>query len=565
MYERQSVFADIQDPLWPPTAVRPSAEAIEGYRREGQWRAEHFLTDLHRHRRERPGEIAVIGYRADGTTETLSWSRYADQVEQFASALRALGVGPGQVVAVQLPNWWETSALILAVMRTGAVVAPVTAALRGRELEKLLAQLRVTVMVTVGEWYGYDYAGALAEMAERLPHLRHRVVAGRDAGPGEMDFQDHFQRTPWAQQYPMPLDEPVDPDQVALVLFTAGTTGEPKGVLHTSNTMSAAAGAIVGEERISGSEASYTPHSLTSILSITVSLVSPVLSGSRAVLFDKWAPGRIAEIVAEARVSIITAAASFIDMIVRSAVAAGNDTSSLRYLFSEGAPIPPKLVREVYEELGVALRATYGMTELSVGTWTRPSDPPDWAAHSDGRPGPAAEIDLRADGEVSKANPAVLYVRGAGVCVAYVGLDTGAVEILCDRDDGWLDTGDLVVPDGRGGIRHVGRVADRIGDGFMIPVVDVEAQVLEHPAVAAVAIVGYFDAVGKETGCAVIVAAGPPPTLEQLRTYLTAQGMAEAYQPTRLEVVPVLPRNANGKVLKRELRQRVQEQSGHPA
>src|SRR6185312_4844750 len=97
-----------------------------------------LLADLERHRRERPDRIAVVGYRANGPTESLTWARFAEEVERFASALRALGVGPGQVVGIQAPNWWETSALILAVMRTGAVVAPVIAALRSRELEKVL-------------------------------------------------------------------------------------------------------------------------------------------------------------------------------------------------------------------------------------------------------------------------------------------------------------------------------------------------------------------------------------------------------------------------------------------
>jgi cyclohexanecarboxylate-CoA ligase len=328
--------------------------------------------------------------------------------------------------------------------------------------------------------------------------------------------------------------------------------------------MSAVASGMIAEEGFGVGEVCYTPHSLTHILSISVSIVVPLLSGCRMVLFDTWDPDRIAEIIDAEQVTVVSAAAVFVNGIVKSLIATGSDASSLRYLISGGEAIPPKLVRDVYKALGVPLRAAFGMTEIPVGTWTRATDPPDWAAQSDGRPGPAVEFDLRADGEISRAEPASLYVRGAGLCLAFVGRDSGAVEILADRDDGWFNTGDLVVPDGRDGIRHVGRVADRIG-GLMIPVADVEAQLLEHPAIAAVAVVGYLDADGRETGCAVVVADGTPPTFDEMRAYLTAEGMTETFQPTRLEVVPVLPRNPNGKVLKRELRTWVQQRAGVPA
>jgi cyclohexanecarboxylate-CoA ligase len=442
---------------WPPAAIRPSTETVEKYC--GLWHTQHLLADLDRHRGERPDKTAIVGYHADGPAETLTWARYAEEVERFASALRALGVGPGQVVGIQAPNWWETSALILAVMRTGAVVAPVIAALRSRELERAFAQLRATVVVTIGEWEGYDHAAALAEMAGRLPYLRHRVVIGRAAGVDEISFEEHFRRASWVDQYPMPLGDEVDPNRVALGLFTSGTSGEPKAVLHTSNTLAAASADMMAEEQERDKEglklseqAAYTPHNLTHIMSITVSIIMPLLTGGRAVLFDAWAPGRIAEIIQEAQVTMLAAASFFVDAIVKATTAAG----------------------------------------------------------------------------------------------------------------GWFNTGDLVVPDGRGGIRLVGRAADRVGGALMIPIADVEAQLLEHPAIADVAVVGYLDAEGQETGCAVLVSAGTAPTLDEVRAYLTAEGMTEFYQPTRVETMDVLPRNANGKILKRELRTWVQQRTGTP-
>jgi cyclohexanecarboxylate-CoA ligase len=195
------------------------------------------------------------------------------------------------------------------------------------------------------------------------------------------------------------------------------------------------------------------------------------------------------------------------------------------------------------------------MTETGVATITRSDDPPDWAAHSDGRPVLSVELDLRSDGEISRERPGELFVRSGGLCVATVGRDTGNVVVISEHDDGWYDTGDLAVPDGRGGIRLMGRAGDKIGGVFMIPVNDVESELLRHSGVRDVALVGYPDGQGGELACAIVVPANTPPvTLDELRRYLGGLGMTDWYLPTRLECVDALPRNGTGKVRKELLR-----------
>jgi cyclohexanecarboxylate-CoA ligase len=164
-------------------------------------------------------------------------------------------------------------------------------------------------------------------------------------------------------------------------------------------------------------------------------------------------------------------------------------------------------------------------------------------------------LDLRSDTEITKERPGRLYVRGGGVCLATIGRDSGVVTVIAEHDDGWYDTGDLVVPDGRGGIRLMGRAGDRIGGVFMIPVNDVESELLKHPGVDDVAVVGFPDGQGGELACAVLVPATEPPiTLDELREYLTDAGMTEWYLPARVEYVEALWRNDNGKVPKELLR-----------
>ena len=197
----------------------------------------------------------------------------------------------------------------------------------------------------------------------------------------------------------------------------------------------------------------------------------------------------------------------------------------------------------------------WGSTEIGTGTVTRSDDPPGWAQCSDGRPIAGMEFDLRSDAVITDERPGRLFARGGAVCLATVGRDTGAVKITAQHGDGWYGTGDLAIPDGRGGIRLQGRVSDRIGGVFMIPAHDVESELLRNPRITDVALVGYPDGQGRELPCAVIVAATTPPiTLDELRHYLTSQGMTEWYLPTRLEYVDTLPRNDNGKVRKELLR-----------
>ena len=190
-----------------------------------------------------------------------------------------------------------------------------------------------------------------------------------------------------------------------------------------------------------------------------------------------------------------------------------------------------------------------------------PEDPPDWAAVSPGRPVPGTEAELRPvapDAPVSETNPGRLVIRGASLCLGTLGRDSGTLRLLADDDDGWYDTGDLAVPDGRGGYRLVGRAADRVGGAFMIPVADVENALLAHPAISDAAVVGHKDNL---EGCAVLVSTVPL-TLDDIRSYLSGLGMTEWYWPTRAEQTGELPRNHMGKVEKARLRAWLASETG---
>lgn len=521
--------------------------AIDAYRELGVWRRESAVDDVDRWVATMPDEPALLADRAATGLAVVTWGELGEAVERFSAALAALGIGRGGVVAMQLPNWWEAVALALACWRRGAVLAPIMTTIRGRELERMLARVEAEVMITTGVWNGHDHAATLAEIAPRLPALRHRVIL-RGAAGGGIDFEEFFLRT----DHPSPGEPVSDPDMVSQILFTSGTTGEPKAALRTLNNhyaqmrpgMTDAAGWPV--RRV------YTPQSVMHSAGLGF-VVHVAAVGGCLLLTDTWEPGRAARLLAEHRIEHTTLVPPFLASLLTALRANEIRLPLLREVYSVGSTIPAELAEETMAVLGFPLRSVWAMTEGGRAN-TEDTDPRNWAARSIGRPPAGTQLVLRPqqpDTPIDERRPGTLLMRGASVCLATQDRDGGTLRLIADHDDGWYDTGDLAIPDGRGGFRLMGRVADRVGGAFMIPVADVEAVLCEHPRVVDVAVVGHR---GGTEGCAVVVT-NAPLDLAEVHRYLHDAGMTEWYWPTRLERIDELPRNAMGKVEKARLRE----------
>jgi phenylalanine ammonia-lyase len=525
------------------------------------------VADLRRWRGETPDALAIIAEEVGRSRQEVSFVQYAQFVDQFTAALTGLGVGHGDVVVIQLPNRWQIPALMLACLRVGAIFAPVMTTVGPRELERILRRLSARVCVTIDCWSGYAHADALAAMSERLPKLRHRVVLGEANLPrGDVSFEETFERRVWADLEPYPVD-PIseDPDRAAMVLFTSGTSGQPKGVVHSMNTLYAGAAPVVVAEEMGQQDRFLTSAALTHIFGTIYGTIMPLLTGGCAIMRDEWEPAKVLTLLSETEVTVFAGAPVFLTELLAAAERQRCAPSHLRLIFTGATNVPRRLITEAQRTFGVPLRTVWGMTETAGHTWTRGDDPADWGAFSDGRPGPGLEISLRSEFDISPERPGSLHVRGGGVCLATFGRDEGKLHVLSDHDEGWYDTGDLAVADGRGGIRMVGRVSDRVGGAFMVPVKDVETTLFEHPLIEDVAVVGYPDNDGGELVCAFIVtSASAPVTLRMVRAYLTTVGMTQWYQPSRVEIVDSLPRNGTGKVRKDCLRKMLLDPEGPP-
>lgn len=536
------------------TDITVDPELAREYRGNGWWRDTTFLDDLAESVRVRPeAPVMVNGRTVDGTVRVVSYREFDQQVRRMAGGLADLGVGTGDVVAFQLPDWWETAALLLACLRAGAVAQPIVPQLRAREIERVLARTGAGVVVTVDEWAGYGHAHVLAEMAPRLPGLRHQVVHGDAARTGALDFHEYFVDRPDPDLSSL---TPVGPDQPSMVLFTSGSTGERKGVLHTCNTIYAGTSGFMAEAvRGPAEDRAATTMRVSHIACPLWALFGVLLTGGAGVFQDGADPGMMLDLMAEAKATRLLTAAPSLAALIAAQRERPRELTSLHTVMAGGTTVPPELVPLVGDTFGVPLRAVWGMTENVVGTAVRADDPPDWSAHSDGSPLPGLEVRVVApEGGATGA----LQVRGASMCVGTITGDIARITTEGTGHGDWFDTGDIARTDGRDGIRIEGRVADRVYDwhaGIMIPVRDVEEELQQHPGVKDVAIIGCTDG-KRDQVCAVVVPGSEPLTLDDLRDHLRAGGMTEAYYPDRMEFVDDLPRDPMGKLRKYELREK---------
>lgn len=215
------------------------------------------------------------------------------------------------MVAIQLPNWWQALVLYQAVARLGAIVAPAMTTIRPRELERTLRRVGAHVCITVDRWAEFDHADALRDIASRLPNLRHRVVIG-PAGDGDIEFASMFEETAWEQRHSVALDDVRDdPDAVSMVIFTSGTTGEPKAALHTHNTVYSSFAGLCEALEFDRSDVVFCPHALMHLAGHLLAHTA-LTTGASTVLLDSRSGARGLQVMVESRTSRMMAAPVFI-------------------------------------------------------------------------------------------------------------------------------------------------------------------------------------------------------------------------------------------------------------
>lgn len=519
------------------------------------WPKGLLLDRVERSVETQPDRVAVTGMNSmRGRVETVSYAQLWRYARRIAVGLADLGVGKGEVVSYQLPNWWEFAALHLACLHIGAITNPVMPIFRQRELSFMLDYAESKIFFAPKIFRNFDHQAMIKELRPSLPKLEHVYILD---GEGGASFEANFLERRWEEE----VDEEAlfaerrpDPNDIIEILYTSGTSGVPKGVLHTSNTLLSLAD--TGRERLGlmPQDVVFMPSPMAHQTGFVYGMLMAFTLGTKLVLQDIWSPEVAARRINDERCTYTMASTPFLADLANTPALDVCDVSSFRMFCSAGAPIPRILVETATERLGANILSGWGMTENGLVATTRPEDPPEKIFNTDGAA--VANNAMRIvdpEGNPVPANTeGRLQAQSIGMFVGYLKRPDAYEEF-----EGWFETGDLARMDEDGYIRIVGRAKDIIiRGGENIPVVEVEELIYRHPAVQDVAVVAMPDERLGERGCAFVqTISGGNFTFDGMIEFLIDAGMAKTYLPEKLEIVDEFPRTASGKIQKFELRE----------
>jgi cyclohexanecarboxylate-CoA ligase len=506
--------------------------------------------------RDAPGRTAVVGRNSALAQEIrLTYAELGDRVDRIAAGLLGLGLGKGDVVAFQLPNWWEFTALFFACNRVGAVANPLMPIFRQRELRFMLGFGEAKVAVVPALWRGFDHLSMMREIRPELPGVRHVLAVG---GAGEASFEKTLlDRAPLsgAEKQQLAKSRP-GPNEVVQLIYTSGTSGEPKAVMHTANTVLAPAQCFIDDMRLTSRDILFMGSPYAHQTGFLYGMLMPVMLATTTVALDLWSAADAVPMIEREGVTWSMASTPFLsDMVNLPEEPRARVSRTLRTWACAGAPIPRVLVQRAKAEMNLDVLSCWGMTENAGLTITRKGDRQEKVFETDGRALPGCEVRVVDEGKRPLPADTVgnLQARGITHFVGYL-----KKPHLNSMDaDGWFDTGDLARMDRDGYIRIVGRTKDVIiRGGENIPVAEVENLIYRHPKVAECAVVAMPDARLGERGCAFVTPkADASLGLAELARFLAEQGMAKPYWPERLELVADMPRTPSGKIQKFKLRE----------
>lgn len=527
--------------------VLPEAR-LRAMKAAGLWTDRLLLDDFDRWVAKVPERTAIVDHNSmTGARTALGYAALSQRVDRIAAGLARLGVGRHDVVSMQLPNWWQFIALHLAALRLGAITNPVMPIFREREMNFMLRMAESKVLVIPKEFRGFNYQAMADAIRPALPALAHVLVIG-----GEGD--DAFERlTDDTAPCLFAVSRP-GPDDVVEILYTSGTTGEPKGVMHTSNTLYANVEPYCARMALDENDTILMASPLAHQTGFLYGIMAPLYLGGKVVLQDIWNPGKAVDLIAAEGVTFTMASTPFLSDLTDEAAKRPADVKSLRTFLSAGAPIPRALVRRAAEHLGANVISAWGMTENGAVTTTKIGDPPDKTFETDGCPLEGMQIRVVDDmGTVLPANAeGRLQAKGSSNFVGYL----KHPELFATDAAGWFDTGDLARIDPDGYVRITGRTKDVIiRGGENVPVVEVEGLIYQHPSIQEVAVVAMPDPRLGERACAfAVLRDGATLSFPELVAFLRDRHLAPNYLPERLEVLEALPKTPSGKIQKVVLR-----------
>jgi acyl-CoA synthetase (AMP-forming)/AMP-acid ligase II len=534
------------------------ADRGAAYRRDGRWDGSTLSSRLASSAVAQPGQVAVID--RDGKA-THTYADLEGDVSRFAAWLASRGVGVGDVVSVQLPNWYEFVVVAVATQRVGGVINPLLPIYRRKELLHAVSVAESKVVCTPANYRNHDHLGQTREVIEAsgLPVVHVVVDDSRPAGAEGAEG--------WTVWLPDTLAGPVPdrdrgterPDAVSELIFTSGTEAAPKAIMHTEQTANFSV-RVAGQDMALGrGDVVWMPSPIGHSTGFNYGVRLAVYHGLPLVLQDRWDAAVACDLIGAHAASYTMASTTFLQDVVAEAERRGDDAlRSMTRFGCGGAPVPPELVRRA-TACGVTVLRLYGSTEVLVATWNRPSSPVRKRTETDGLAMTDVEVEVRDEGG-SVSAPGVageIHVRGPNTCVGfYRDPDRTAATFA---PGGWVRSGDLATMDADGYLTVVGRKKEIvIRGGLNITPREVEDLLVDFPEVDRVAVVGLpDDRLGERVCACVVLVDGTTLEFGAMVDRLRAIGLATYKLPERLEILDALPVTASGKTQKFEIVQRL--------
>lgn len=541
-------------PTWP---VRQDPKTLQRHLSAGVWRRETLADAALALADSDPERITHV---ADGRRHRVS--ALVTQARRLAAGLAARGLRTGDVVAFQLPNWHEAIVVDLACAMLGLVANPIVPIYRDAEVRLTLADCGARAIFVPESFRGFDHTAMMRRIAPALPALR-LVSTVRAAAPDGDSYEALV-----GSDAPTPAMPRIDPSAVKMIMYTSGTTGRPKGVLHSHDSLTRAIETSVRHWQL-GQDACFLMASpVTHVTGYSCGIEMPFLCRTRSVFMDRWDADEAVGLIEREGVQATVGATPFLQELLAAAERQHHRLPSLRVFACGGAAVPPELIRKAQTTLEHcrAFRV-YGSSEapfitlgflgaqqtlLAAETDGEIIDYEVRVTDDDGRPLPVG-----AEGELCARGPAL-----------FLGYADPAQTAESFDADGFFRTGDMGRVTADGAVVVTGRKKDLINrGGEKISAKEVEDLLHAHPSVREAAVVAMPHARLGETVCAYVIAQpGTTLTLEALLAVAQAAGVARQKHPERLVVVEDFPRTPSGKIrkdqLREDIRRRLAEEAG---
>lgn len=475
----------------------------------------------------------------------MSAAKLYQEAQAMAQAMLARAEA-GSVISFMLPNWLEAATIYLGATLAGMVVNPILPSLRERELLFMLPDVESKMIFIPDQIRGHDYAAMLTAVCDQLDHPPEVIVVRGEAG-NHSAYQDvltenHHHRLP-----------ELNADAVQMIMYTSGTTGSPKGVMHSYNSIGALVRQLGQHWLIESGDKFLVPSPISHIGGSIYAFEIPILLGATAILMDRWDGEQGLQLLKDYRCTHMAGATPFLEQLLAAAQKSGSRLPDLKLFICGGASVPPQLIKDAKSQFDRAIiTRVYGSTEVPVTTvGSLAPDDIQHAAETDGQAG-IAEIRLASHANAVKGEGEI-FARGPQMLVGYLHSEDEAD--VFDAE-GFYRTGDLGRWVDDSYLLVSGRAKDIIiRKGENISPKEVEDLLLTHDDITEIAIVGVPDPQTGERACAVVVAdADAKLDLAAITAFLKHAGVASFKLPEELHLWDALPKNSTGKILKHLVR-----------